>query len=99
MTEIIVEQSPEYSRDSEATVRQIVSSLVFLQDNVHFKRFVSKIIELEISKRNSQLAKEIDPVEMYRLQGDIRSLKKSADIKSWLKNYNLKLRTYGKGKE
>lgn len=99
MTEIIVEQSPEYNRDSEAVVREIVFSLAFLEDNVHFKRFVSKIIELEISKKVSQLSKETDPVEMYRLQGDIRSLKKSADIRSWLKNYNLKLRTYGKGKE
>lgn len=69
---------------------QILKSLNDLENYVHFKRF-SKIIDLEIRKKEKVLTDEREPIEIYRLQGEIRGLRKSINIKNFKKTYIAKI--------
>lgn len=100
---LIIEQSnpsepmtiDRLENDQELMV--IVKALDFLKSNVHFKRYIAKVMIPELEKKRDMLATEKVHDEICRLQGDIRSIKRFMDIEHLEKNYKVRFqRTHGK---
>lgn len=95
MDDLIVEEYPSdqiiVNKGEEDRLNSILSAIGKLSSSPHFDKFIKEIVTPEIKRKQDLIEIENDLIEIHRLQGDIRSLKKIFNLVNLERNYKSKL--------
>lgn len=90
---IVVEKhrDPTKSIDANENDAFILTAVVSLAEDVHWKNYVKFVLQPKLLHLKDQLEKETDLVKIYKIQGEVRALKEAMDLQKISKLYKAKL--------